>query len=109
MIAPTFAVAYCTIVHSAQLGAQMPTRSPFAMPAAAGGHLDERLAFAGLRDDPLEVGADRLLEQRGGGLTCGVGLHGGHPSERPPRATTPRTARLRPAPCDVRRPRRSTP
>ena len=32
-IAPTFAVAYWAIVHSAQLGAQTPTRSPFAMPA----------------------------------------------------------------------------
>ena len=27
-IAPIFAVAYCTIVHSGQFGAQMPTRSP---------------------------------------------------------------------------------
>jgi hypothetical protein len=33
-IAPIFAVAYCTSVHSAQFGAQMPTRSPFATSAA---------------------------------------------------------------------------
>ena len=33
-IAPIFAVAYWTMVHSAQFGAQMPTRSPFSMPAA---------------------------------------------------------------------------
>ena len=32
--APIFAVAYWTIVHSAQFGDQMPTRSPLAMPAA---------------------------------------------------------------------------
>ena len=34
-IAPIFAVANCTRVHSAQFGAQMPTRSPFSMPAAS--------------------------------------------------------------------------
>jgi hypothetical protein len=33
-IAPTFAVANCTSTHSTQFGAQIPTRSPFAMPAA---------------------------------------------------------------------------
>ena len=33
-MAPTFAVAYWTSVHCAQFGAQMPTRSPLAMPAA---------------------------------------------------------------------------
>src|SRR6476659_6558774 len=33
-IAPIFAVANWTMVHSAQFGAQMPTRSPFSMPAA---------------------------------------------------------------------------
>ena len=32
VIAPSFAVAYCTNAHSAQLGAQMPTRSPLPMP-----------------------------------------------------------------------------
>ena len=31
-IAPIFAVAYWVSVHSAQFGAQMPTRSPLAMP-----------------------------------------------------------------------------
>jgi hypothetical protein len=31
-IAPTAAVAYCVIVHSAQFGAQIPTRSPFPIP-----------------------------------------------------------------------------
>jgi integrase len=34
-IAPTFAAAYCTSVHSAQFGAQMPIRSPLAMSAAS--------------------------------------------------------------------------
>ena len=33
-IAPILAVAYWTIVHSAQFGAQIPTRSPFSMPRA---------------------------------------------------------------------------
>ena len=32
-IAPIFAVAYCTITHSTQLGAQIPTRSPVRIPA----------------------------------------------------------------------------
>src|SRR6185312_16118053 len=32
---PSFAVAYCTSVHSATLGAQIPTRSPFPRPAAS--------------------------------------------------------------------------
>ena len=83
-IAPILAVAYCAIVHSAQFGAHMPTRSPFAMPAgdqaagnsvdvgvqlaigpaAAGGELDQRLAVGVRRDGALEVGADGLLEQR---------------------------------------------
>jgi hypothetical protein len=31
--APTFAVAYWITTHSEQLGAQMPTRSPAAIPA----------------------------------------------------------------------------
>ena len=31
-IAPILALAYCVIVHSAQFGAQIPTRSPLAMP-----------------------------------------------------------------------------
>ena len=34
-IAPTRAVANCTTTHSAQFGAQMPTRSPFSTPAAS--------------------------------------------------------------------------
>jgi hypothetical protein len=34
-IAPIRAVAYCVRVHSAQLGAQIPTRSPVATPAAS--------------------------------------------------------------------------
>ena len=34
-IAPTFAVAYCSSVHCAQFGAQMPTRSPFSMPRSS--------------------------------------------------------------------------
>jgi hypothetical protein len=34
-IAPIFAVANCTRIHSTQFGAQMPTRSPFSMPAAS--------------------------------------------------------------------------
>lgn len=34
MIAPIRAVAYCTSTHSAQLTAQMPTRSPLAIPRA---------------------------------------------------------------------------
>ena len=33
--APTFAVAYWTRTHSAQFGAQMPTRSPASIPAAS--------------------------------------------------------------------------
>src|SRR6476660_3740433 len=33
-IAPIFAVAYCTTVHWAQFGAQIPTRSPVATPVA---------------------------------------------------------------------------
>ena len=33
-IAPIFAVAYCSRTHSGQLGDQMPTRSPAAIPAA---------------------------------------------------------------------------
>ena len=33
-IAPSLAVAYWVRVHSAQFGAQMPTRSPLPMPAA---------------------------------------------------------------------------
>ena len=32
-MAPILAVAYCTTVHSAQFGAQMPTRSPFSTPS----------------------------------------------------------------------------
>ena len=32
-IAPIFAVAYCTSVHSAQFGDHMPTRSPLPIPA----------------------------------------------------------------------------
>ena len=32
-IAPTLAVAYWVSTHSAQFGAQMPTRSPLPMPA----------------------------------------------------------------------------
>src|SRR5687768_10641351 len=32
-MAPTFAVANCTSVHSALLGPQIPTRSPLRMPA----------------------------------------------------------------------------
>ena len=31
---PAFAVAYWSSTHSAQFGAQMPTRSPASMPAA---------------------------------------------------------------------------
>ena len=34
-IAPIFAVAYWISTHSAQLGAQMPTRSPLAIPVAS--------------------------------------------------------------------------
>ena len=37
-IAPIFAVAYCRIVHSAQFGAQIPTRSPFSIPPAISPH-----------------------------------------------------------------------
>ena len=33
-IAPMRAVAYCVTTHSQRLGAQMPTRSPLAMPRA---------------------------------------------------------------------------
>jgi len=33
-MAPILAVAYWVIVHSAQFGAQMPTRSPLTMPRA---------------------------------------------------------------------------
>jgi len=32
-MAPILAVAYCTMVHSGQFGAQMPTRSPRSMPS----------------------------------------------------------------------------
>ena len=34
-IAPIFAVAYWVSVHSAQFGAQMPTRSPLTMPISS--------------------------------------------------------------------------
>ena len=34
-IAPIFAVAYWVRVHSAQFGAQMPTRSPLTMPISS--------------------------------------------------------------------------
>ncbi len=34
-IAPSFAVPYWTKTHSAQLGAQMPTRSPVPTPRAS--------------------------------------------------------------------------
>jgi len=34
-IAPILAVAYWTITHSAQLGAQMPTRSPLRTPSSS--------------------------------------------------------------------------
>ncbi len=34
-IAPILAVAYWVNVHSAQFGAQMPTRSPLVIPAAS--------------------------------------------------------------------------
>ena len=81
---PTFAVAYWTTVHSAQFGAQMPTRSPLASPAATQrlgeavhllaedgirppqslGAVDQRLAVAEPGDGRVEVGPDRLLEQR---------------------------------------------
>ena len=33
-ITPSLAVAYCTSVHSTQLGLQIPIRSPVASPAA---------------------------------------------------------------------------
>src|SRR5215212_280427 len=34
-IAPSFAVPYCTTAHSAQFGAQMPTRSPLRTPRSS--------------------------------------------------------------------------
>ena len=37
-IAPAFAVANWTITHSAQFGDQIPTRSPFSIPAAIRPH-----------------------------------------------------------------------
>ena len=82
-IAPTLAVAYWTSTHSAQLGDQIPTRSPFAEPGreqpgrdAVDGRVelrvgqphvlvagDHRVAVAEARGRALEVGADRLAEQ----------------------------------------------
>ncbi len=45
-------------------------------PACAGGELDHRLAVGEPGDGAVEVGPDRLLEQRGLRLASGVGLHG---------------------------------
>ena len=126
-IAPILAVAYCTSVHSAQFGAQMPTRSPLldaeaqqavasastvgaqlgVGPAAAGRHVDQRLAVAVRGDRPVEVVADGVAEQRDVGGAAGVGRDGGgcsghgggplrsmrcwpHPAtHHPPRPATP--------------------
>ena len=44
-------------------------------PPASGAHLDQRLPVAALGDRALEVGADRLLQQRRGALAACVGLH----------------------------------
>ncbi len=88
-MAPILAVAYCTIVHSAQFGAQMPTRSPFSMPSAIkspcdevdlgielavgpspiAGDVDECLGIGVRRDRAFEVLSDRLLEDRNVGRT----------------------------------------
>ena len=82
-IAPSFAVPYWTKTHSAQFGAQMPTRSPLPTPrasspsaqastsatnsrigpAAAGGALDQRLVVAHPRRRPIQVRPDRVAQQ----------------------------------------------
>jgi hypothetical protein len=89
---PALAVAYWVSTHSAQLGAQMPTRSPLRGPAPRSPrervHLrvqllvgqpdvleshDERLTVAEPRDGAFEVLADRLADQRLGGDAGRVG------------------------------------
>ena len=94
-IAPIFAVAYCVIVHSAQFGDHMPTRSPLVMPARTrpmASASTSRFSSAQVQRRPvanstsasrsayaatvgLEVLADRLVEQRRLGLALGVRLH----------------------------------
>ena len=91
-IAPILAVAYCTIIHSAQFGAQMPIRSPVVTPtasrargppvdvgsqrgirpAAALRHVDEGLAVTEPSHRLVEVVADRLLDKGGLRLAAGV-------------------------------------
>ena len=107
-IAPSFAVAYWTNTHSAQFGAQMPTRSPLPTPsasrpsahgvdlgdelrvaeAAAGGALDQRLVVAHPRRRPVEVRPDRVAEQRDRGGPAAVGRQRGR-AHRPSTTCTP--------------------
>ena len=99
--APIFAVAYCTSTHSAQFGAQMPTRSPLldaqgeqpaghpvdvavqlgVGPAAAARAVDQRLPVAEPGHGALQVRPDRVAEQRelGGAAGVGRGAEGSRP------------------------------
>src|SRR5579871_4341399 len=104
-IAPILAVAYWVSTHSAQFGAQMPTRSPLPMPASSSpgqrvhvcGELgvappphgvrvrsvDERLALAEGGHRGIEVRADGVAEQRRHGRSGGVAQIPGHACSPP--------------------------
>src|SRR4051794_17267297 len=108
-IAPSLAVPYWTNTHSAQLGAQIPTRSPLRTPrgvqperagvdlgdqlgvgpAAARGALDERLVVTHPRCRPVEVGPDRVAQQRNRGGPAAVGRQRGSAHLLPSSAMTP--------------------
>ena len=109
-IAPSFAVANWTNAHSAQLGAQMPTRSPLPhaerveaeghgvdlgdelgiAESATGGALDERFVVAHPRRRPIQVRPDRVAQQgdRRGPVAVGRQRGRGH-RLRPSRVMTP--------------------
>src|SRR5450755_1940460 len=83
-IAPILAVPYWSSTHSAQFGAQMPTRSPASMPAAtrpsatasvsasSPAYVHQGLAGGmGSRHAP-QVGTDRLAEQGSGRRSVAV-------------------------------------
>src|SRR5436309_153423 len=56
---PAFAVAYWSSTHSAQLGAQMPTRSPASMPAAISPRARARVSWWGYCQDRDAGGRSR--------------------------------------------------
>ncbi len=93
-IAPTLAVAYWMSTHSAQFGAQMPTRSPLAMPAPSSPRASAVDLGAQLGVGPAAAG--RAVDQR---LAVG---HAGPPSRRGCRRWSPRAAAASVPPDGVR-------